>query len=262
MSQTIWVPLTLTSYGMERSRHDVVLKLCNYGIHNAVAVQDMFNSDIILNIADEDWWRYCYHHPIFPRLLLCRIDSKSTKELLLKIGKSFSRLFTIPDEEDWWIMGSKESYRKFISKHLNSCSKEHFRASRLPYKDILLEEQLGKSTQVDVRYNDIEEDSTLRSYQIDAKEAILNSWQHVNHIMVQMPMGTGKTRLFVSLIADIQQVRPQSRVLIVTHRKELVEQISQSLTEHYHIAHGILSGKLSRNIDEAILVSSIQTLNS
>ena len=104
-------------------------------------------------------------------------------------------------------------------------------------------------------------DSTLRPYQVKAKQEILNAWNKVRHVMMQMPTGTGKTRLFVSLIADIRKHAPDAKVLIVTHRKELVEQISHSLTCHYRLAHGILSGSRSKNGQAPILVSSIQTLD-
>lgn len=101
-------------------------------------------------------------------------------------------------------------------------------------------------------------DRTLRPYQLKAKEDILRAWNGSRHVMLQMPTGTGKTRLFVSLIADIRKHDPEAGVLIVTHRRELVEQISRSLSKHYHLPHGILNG--SKDVRADILVGSIQTL--
>lgn len=80
--------------------------------------------------------------------------------------------------------------------------------------------------------------------------------------MLQMPTGTGKTRLFVSVIADLQKRNPCVRVLIVTHRRELVEQVSHSLTVYGGMKHGILSGKLSTDWTESVVVASVQTLKS
>lgn len=105
-----------------------------------------------------------------------------------------------------------------------------------------------------------QEDSALRPYQLKAKEDILKAWGSVGSVMLQMPTGTGKTRLFVSLIADIRKTVPEAGVLIVTHRHELVVQISRSLSGHYRLSHGVLAGRLSRNESEPVIVASIQTL--
>ena len=42
-------------------------------------------------------------------------------------------------------------------------------------------------------------DSDLRPYQNDNKEQIYKSWNDDRAVMLQMPTGTGKTRLFVSV---------------------------------------------------------------
>lgn len=100
----------------------------------------------------------------------------------------------------------------------------------------------------------------LRPYQQWAKTAVMQAWATHRNVMLQMPTGTGKTRLFVSVIADLQKRNPRLRVLIVTHRRELVEQVSRSLTVHGGLKHGILSGKLSANLTEPVMVASVQTL--
>ena len=46
-------------------------------------------------------------------------------------------------------------------------------------------------------------DKTLREYQQKAKESIFYAWDKFDNVMFQMPTGTGKTRLFTSLIKDI-----------------------------------------------------------
>ena len=43
-------------------------------------------------------------------------------------------------------------------------------------------------------------DTTLRSYQQTAKENIFAEWDEYASVMLQMPTGTGKTRLFTSII--------------------------------------------------------------
>ena len=46
-------------------------------------------------------------------------------------------------------------------------------------------------------------DTSLRGYQIENKRRIYNAWHDGNRsVMLQMPTGTGKTRLFVSIVKD------------------------------------------------------------
>lgn len=102
------------------------------------------------------------------------------------------------------------------------------------------------------RYQNIcREDSTLRDYQQDAKVAIFNAWDRVNSVMFQMPTGTGKTRLFTSIIHDINKysisVKQPVKILIIAHRIELIDQIDQSLVR-YSVAHGIIAGGQERNL--------------
>ena len=106
-------------------------------------------------------------------------------------------------------------------------------------------------------------DRTLRPYQQDAKEQIFASWDGCESIMFQMPTGTGKTRLFTSIIGDITtwsviQSR-ETKILIIAHRIELIEQISESL-ERYKISHGIIAGGKERDLTKPIQVASIQTI--
>lgn len=50
--------------------------------------------------------------------------------------------------------------------------------------------------------NEISEyrDGDLRDYQSAHKHLIYEKWKTANSILLQMPTGTGKTRLFVSII--------------------------------------------------------------
>ena len=46
-------------------------------------------------------------------------------------------------------------------------------------------------------------DSSLRDYQQENKQKIYDAWGKTNSVMLQMPTGTGNTRLCVSIIKDI-----------------------------------------------------------
>jgi len=110
-----------------------------------------------------------------------------------------------------------------------------------------------------------QKDFTLRDYQQFAKEKIFSKWNSCNNILYQMPTGTGKTRLFTSIIRDINiwglRHNLNYRILIIAHRSELIEQSSRCL-DKYHIKHGVLAGAMKdkRDLMQMIQVASIQTI--
>ena len=110
-------------------------------------------------------------------------------------------------------------------------------------------------------YSDIyKEDSSLRPYQQKAKKEIFESWDEVDNVMFQMPTGTGKTRLFTSIIRDINQYslskREAVKILIIAHRTELIDQIDESLKK-YHVAHNVIGGSTKkRDESQYVQVSS------
>lgn len=108
-------------------------------------------------------------------------------------------------------------------------------------------------------------DETLRPYQQTAKENIFAEWDEHESVMLQMPTGTGKTRLFTSLIADINQFSIQRKeavkIVIIAHRTELIDQIDASL-DKYKVAHGVIAGGYERKLKYPVQVASIQTLTN
>lgn len=117
-----------------------------------------------------------------------------------------------------------------------------------------------------VNYSDIcMKDVSLRDYQQQAKEKIFSQWETADNILYQMPTGTGKTRLFTSIIRDINvwglRNGQRQRILIIAHRSELIEQIDRSLNK-YHVNHGIIAGtfKNKRDLSLPVQVASIQTI--
>ena len=96
-----------------------------------------------------------------------------------------------------------------------------------------------------MNYKDISRiDNSLRPYQQQAKEDIFSAWDECDAVMFQMPTGTGKTRLFSSIISDIKTWGVQNgedvKILIIAHRIELIDQISENL-ERYKVSHGIIA---------------------
>jgi superfamily II DNA or RNA helicase len=97
---------------------------------------------------------------------------------------------------------------------------------------------------------------TLRSYQLDAVNNIRAAFASgVRRVLFTAPCGSGKTIIF-SYIAE-QAARKDMSVLLLAHRQELIEQISESLTA-FKIPHGkILAGRVQT--DDKIQVGMILT---
>ena len=104
----------------------------------------------------------------------------------------------------------------------------------------------------------------MRDYQQEMLDRLYKAWKRQRSVMVQMPTGTGKTWLMaVAIRREKGRVNSEkfatARILVVAHRRELIEQISRTL-DSFGIENGlIVSG---REIDETkqVQVASIQTL--
>ena len=76
----------------------------------------------------------------------------------------------------------------------------------------------------------------LRDYQTDIMARIIDEWQRCKSVMVQMPTGTGKTRVLAALVNEELNDKNEttgrtSSVWIVAHRRELVEQIKETVEQ-------------------------------
>jgi superfamily II DNA or RNA helicase len=101
----------------------------------------------------------------------------------------------------------------------------------------------------------------LRPYQTTGIEDIENAWKECRSVLFQMPTGTGKTTLFCEIVRKFTTVLfPNKKVLIVTHRRELVEQVFNRLVSDFHLTSGIISANYIGLESSPIQVASIQTL--
>lgn len=98
----------------------------------------------------------------------------------------------------------------------------------------------------------------LRPYQKTGREQIYESWKSYKRVMFQMPTGTGKTTLFASIART--EYTEGNPVLIVVHRKELVEQIFDRLQDQFGITAGLIMSGHPEDRNKSIQVASIQTL--
>ena len=115
-----------------------------------------------------------------------------------------------------------------------------------------------------IQFSHIEGDITgLRPYQKQMKDEVYSLWDKMDNLMIQMPTGTGKTIVFTSVVRDIQRWckvhSPESKILIVAHRKELITQASGKLKD---IAHGIIMSGVKQELHHMVQVASIQTFMS
>ena len=90
----------------------------------------------------------------------------------------------------------------------------------------------------------------LRNYQYNIKHSLITEWKQYHDIMVQMPTGTGKTHLLAAVIYDHLKEQQGQCVWIVAHRRELVEQIKETVAQY----------GISKE-DEWVKVMSIQWLS-
>ncbi|MCR5433716.1 MAG: DEAD/DEAH box helicase family protein [Bacteroidaceae bacterium] len=94
----------------------------------------------------------------------------------------------------------------------------------------------------------------LRDYQKEMIDRLKKAWQRYRSVMVQMPTGTGKTHVMADVIGA------ESRnVLVVTHRKELIDQIAETF-DAFDIAHGLIVSGRKADLTQRVQVASIQTL--
>jgi superfamily II DNA or RNA helicase len=103
---------------------------------------------------------------------------------------------------------------------------------------------------------------SLRPYQNEGIRAIFDAWnprtQNLMNVLFQMPTGTGKTTVFSEIVRKARL--KEKKVLIVVHRKELVEQIAERLS-HFQVAVGIISGTIQPDVEKEVQVATIQTLS-
>lgn len=117
-----------------------------------------------------------------------------------------------------------------------------------------------------INFNDLNpyRDKTLRDYQSEGKAKIYQMWTQMRSIMFQMPTGTGKTKLFVSIARDLfdwgAQRKTAVKILFLAHRIELLDQISENLGIKYNLAHAMIASQNREQKNYPLQIASVQTL--
>ena len=98
----------------------------------------------------------------------------------------------------------------------------------------------------------------LRAYQEDNIERIRHHYRNgVARVCYQLPTGGGKTIVFCWIVAEA--AKKGSRVLILAHRNEILEQISRAL-DRFGIEHGIIAAGYDENPSASVRLASVFTL--
>ena len=103
----------------------------------------------------------------------------------------------------------------------------------------------------------------LRQYQqrtIDELYAWFAANQHGNPCVV-LPTGAGKSHIVAAICKDALQGWPETRILMLTHVKELIEQNCEKMLQHWPDAPlGIYSASLNKRQIEPITFAGIQSV--
>lgn len=106
---------------------------------------------------------------------------------------------------------------------------------------------------------------SLRPYQSRAIQDLYN-WlsKHQGHPCLVLPTGSGKSHIVAELCRDALQNWPETRILMLTHQKELIEQNAAKLRDHWPGAPlGICSASIGRkDLDEPITFAGIQSVRN
>lgn len=100
----------------------------------------------------------------------------------------------------------------------------------------------------------------LRPYQEQAKESVLQAWKDgTRKTLLVLPTGTGKTIVFASITEE--RVRHGSRVLILAHRGELLEQAADKLKKATGLGCAVEKAEQTcKGQWYRVVVGSVQTL--
>lgn len=90
----------------------------------------------------------------------------------------------------------------------------------------------------------------LRDYQSDICTRVREAFGQYRSVMVQMPTGTGKTVVLAELVKRLMMKNEGLKILIVAHRRELIEQIKATIKR-----------MVAPPPSEGIVVESIQTIS-
>ena len=100
----------------------------------------------------------------------------------------------------------------------------------------------------------------FRTYQKEVIDKIQAAWATCQQVMLQMPTGTGKTHVFCEIIKLHRNQHPGKRILVLTHKRELVYQTALKLYGSFGINPGIILAADDEKPEHQVQVATVQTL--
>lgn len=104
----------------------------------------------------------------------------------------------------------------------------------------------------------------LRPYQREAIDATYTAWAQntLPSSLIVAPTGSGKSAILGAMCAEIAE-HPDSRVIVLTHRAELIEQDAEKIRLFTKVPTGIYSASLNkRDMRQRIIVAGIASVYS
>lgn len=109
-------------------------------------------------------------------------------------------------------------------------------------------------------------DVSLYPHQADHVQRVKHALIEHRRVVMQAPPGTGKTRMAKHIIAEKLKRKPTDqqtgRVLFAVHRRGLVDNASNSLSESPSLQHGVIMSQRDTDFGYPVQVASIDTLIS
>lgn len=102
----------------------------------------------------------------------------------------------------------------------------------------------------------------LRPYQLEAIRALWEFWRNNPRgtPLIVCPTGGGKSLILSEIARRVLEKRPQYKIVVVTHRKELIEQNAAELSKLLAIPIGIYSAGLGSKTVRNVTVAGIQSI--
>lgn len=102
----------------------------------------------------------------------------------------------------------------------------------------------------------------LRNYQQDAIRSLFKFWcDYPNGTpLIVAPTGSGKTILIAEIVRRIIEKKPDFKIFVLTHRKELISQNAKTIYEHTYCPVGTYSASLGIKTIRKITVAQIQSI--
>lgn len=102
----------------------------------------------------------------------------------------------------------------------------------------------------------------LRDYQQAAINSLLTYWARNKntHPIIMAPTGAGKSIIIAEICRRVLKARPNYRILVVSHRKEIIEQNAKELFELLGQPIGIYSAGLNSKTIRKITCANVQSI--